>query len=149
MLNKLKSLFTDASSGAPQGVSEDQLAIAVLLFEAAASDGVIDDSERGRIEALLSNHFGLDEAALKTLCAEALQTQRDAVELSRFTRAIKDHFEFDERIEVIEMLWDIVYADGQVDDYEANLMRRIGGLIYVDDKANGQARKRAEAKRKL
>lgn len=148
MLNKLKSLFTDTSRAAASGVSEDQLAIAVLLFEAAASDGVIEDSERSRIEALLSKHFELDAAAVKTLCMEALQTQRDAVELSRFTRAIKDHFEFDERISVIEMLWDVVYADGHVDDYEANLMRRVGGLIYVDDKANGQARKRAEAKRK-
>lgn len=149
MLQKLKDLFSTTDTPGAAAIGKDKLAIATLLFEAAASDGVIDDSELAHIKTLLATHFTLQADQLETLCDEALKTQQNAIELSRFTRSVKDHFAFDERIAVIEMLWEVCYADGELDDYEANLMRRIGGLIYVDDKANGEARKRIASKQKL
>lgn len=149
MFEKLKDLFFTPEGDSPLETNEDQIAVATLLFEAAASDGVIEDTEQARITALLGKYFALDAAALDTLCTQALKTQQDAIEISRFTRAIKDHFPMEERVSIIEMLWDVAYADGHVDDYEANLMRRIGGLIYVDDKDNGGARKRIAAKHGL
>lgn len=149
MFEKLKDLFFAQTPESADDTNEDQVAVATLLFEAAASDGVIEDAEQARISALLAKTFGLDGAALVALCDTALKTQQDAVEISRFTRAIKEHFPMEERISIIEMLWDVVYADDHVDDYEANLMRRIGGLIYVDDKDNGAARKRIAVRRGL
>lgn len=61
---------------------------------------------------------------------------------------IKDRFDEKERIRLVEMLWEVVYADGQAHDYEANLLRRIAGLIYVADRDSGAARKRVLARRK-
>jgi uncharacterized tellurite resistance protein B-like protein len=67
------------------------------------------------------------------------------VELSRFIRRIRDGFDHDERVEMVEMLWRVVYADGVVHDHEANLLRRVAGLLYVSDRESGEARKRAIA----
>ena len=69
-----------------------------------------------------------------------------AVELYRFARLAKDRFDHDERVQLIEMLWEVVYADGELHHYEANLLRRIAGLIYVSDKDTGSARKRVLAR---
>ena len=55
-------------------------------------------------------------------------------------------YEACERVELVEMLWEVVYADGRVDPFEANLLRRIGGLIYVSDRERGAARKRVAAR---
>ena len=86
--------------------------------------------------------FGLDATEAATLIAQAESTQDDAVEMHRFTRTIKDRFSAAERIEMIEMLWEVVYADGELHPYEANLMRRLGGLLYVSERDRGAARKR-------
>jgi uncharacterized tellurite resistance protein B-like protein len=59
-----------------------------------------------------------------------------------FTRTIKDGYSPEDRVEIIEMLWEVAYADGVLHDYEANLLRRVGGLIYVSDQDRGDARKR-------
>ncbi len=70
----------------------------------------------------------------------------DATHLLRFTRVIKDNFTESERVELIEMIWEVVYADGVLHDYEDSLLRRIAGLIYVSDRDRGEARKRALAR---
>jgi uncharacterized tellurite resistance protein B-like protein len=81
--------------------------------------------------------------------AEALiQEGRGAVdestELYGMIRVVRDHLAPEERIRIIEMLWEVAYADGSVDDYEANLVRRVAGLLYVPDRDSGAARKRVE-----
>ncbi|MEM6681063.1 MAG: TerB family tellurite resistance protein [Pseudomonadota bacterium] len=149
MLNKLKDLLLNTAPVQAVPAIDEKMTVATLLFEAAASDGEVEDTERARIETLLKQHYSLDDMAVKALCENAQAMQRNAIEISRFTREVKQHFVFEERVRVIDMLWDVVYADGRVDDFEANLMRRIGGLIYVDDKANGEARKRAAVRQRL
>jgi uncharacterized tellurite resistance protein B-like protein len=71
----------------------------------------------------------------------------NSVQILRFTRAIKDRYSYAERVALIEMLWDVVYADGVSDALEAQLMRRIGGLLYVSDHDRGEARQRVLARR--
>ena len=63
-----------------------------------------------------------------------------------FTREVKDNYSYEERIALVEMLWEVVLADGRVDAHEAQLMRRIGGLIYVSDRDSAIARRRAAAR---
>ena len=70
----------------------------------------------------------------------------ESVQLLRFTRTIKDGFSYDERIHLMEMLWEVVYADEVVEAHEAMLMRRIAGLIYVEDRDSGIAKSRARAR---
>ena len=63
-------------------------------------------------------------------------------QIFRLTRIVEESFTPAERIDLVEMLWEVIYADGRVDAYEANLMRRTAGLIHVSDGESGAARKR-------
>ena len=76
----------------------------------------------------------------------AQSKQDEANDLIQFTRKIKDSFSESERIELIEMLWEIIYSDGILHEFELNLMRRVGGLLYVSDQDRGKARKRVLAR---
>jgi uncharacterized tellurite resistance protein B-like protein len=71
---------------------------------------------------------------------------RESVQWNGFTSAIKDGLDHAERVQLIEMLWEVVYADGQLHDYEASLLRRVSGLLYVSDRESGEARKRVLAR---
>ncbi|MEQ9639396.1 MAG: TerB family tellurite resistance protein [Alphaproteobacteria bacterium] len=150
MIGRLKQFFERLdSSDAPSSPAGDEgirLSAAFLLVEAACQDGDFDDAERETIARLLSDRFQLDSETCAELLAEAEEAQANAVQWQRHTRAIVDHFDAAQRIAMIEMLWEVVYADGQVDDYEANLLRRVGGLIYVSDRDRGEARKRVVAR---
>ena len=122
---------------------EKYVAAAALMVEAATLDGNFEAVERRAIADISQERFDLTEDEAETLIQRAEAAHDDTNNLLRFTRIIKERFDEAERIEVMEMLWEVVFADGRLDDYEANLMRRIGGLIYVSDRDNGAARKRA------
>ena len=148
MLNRIKSLFekpSDASSNAgPKSAtfSEKEIAAAALMVEAAHLDGSLDEAESRAIKDIAMRAFSLNEDEANDLIAAARALQDGSAQLLYFTRTIKDHYSEKQRIELIEMLWEVAYADGELHPYEANLLRRIGGLIYVSDKDRGDARKR-------
>jgi uncharacterized tellurite resistance protein B-like protein len=149
MLDRLKKMFSederDPHSPGQHTVDELHLAAAVLLVETARMDHTIGDDEREVIVDLVQVRFELTDEEVASVVELADQVADDAVELSRFTRHIRDGFDHDERIEMVEMLWRVVYADGVVHDHEANLLRRVAGLLYVSDRESGEARKRAVA----
>jgi uncharacterized tellurite resistance protein B-like protein len=132
-------------AGTDDGFDETQIGAAALLVEAARADGEFSDDERAAIGRALTRQFRLTEAETATLLDEAERIQDDAVEISRFTRAVKALPEA-RRVEILEMLWEVVLADGDLHAYEANLLRRVGGLIYVSDRENGEARQRVKAR---
>lgn len=145
MIGRLMDLLTrrDEPAGADSRI---RLAAAALLVESALLDGHMDEAERTHILDLLRGHFGLDAGQAAQLMAEAIAAVGQAVELHGFTKAVKDNFDADERVRLIEMLWQVAYADGHLHDYEANLVRRVAGLLYVPDQESGAARKRALAR---
>ncbi|MBK1665200.1 hypothetical protein CKO38_10325 [Rhodospirillum rubrum] len=147
MFDKLRSLLltdeADQQAATPQTL---QRALAFLLVETGYADGDFDADERARARGLLAGRFGLDDAAAEALIDEGVAMHQEAVDWYGSSRALKDAFDYDERIEVIEMLWEVAYADGVLDHLEANLMRRVAGLLYVDDVDSGAARKRVLAK---
>ena len=145
MLNRLKKLFAVAET--PQQVKRDnlQLAAAALLVEAAVMDGTFADDERTVVARLLKDRFELSSDETQTLLNEAETAIAESNELYTLTRTIKENFEHPERIELIEMLWEVAYADGELHDYESNLVRRLSGLLYVSDRESGEARKRVLA----
>ena len=126
----------------PHSSDDKQLACAVLLVEAAKLDSTFGPEERRRIRELVRARFGLTDEEAKALTAEAEETSDASVEWQHFTTTIKDGFDHGERVEIIEMLWVVAYADGQLHDYEASLLRRIAGLLYVADRESGEARRR-------
>lgn len=150
MLKRLKKLISTSNSPVstdPQhSFEEKQIAAAVLLAEAAASDEGFGDTERHAMLVALKRYFGLSNEEAEQLTDIGQRNQEEAIELFSFTRTIKDNFDHDERIEMIEMLWEVVLADGLLHAYEDQLLRRIGGLLYVDDRDRGAARKRVAAR---
>ena len=149
MLDRLKKMFaageTDPHGPGRHTVDELHLAAAVLLVETARMDDAIGDDERGVIVDLVRARFELSEEEVSSVVELADEIADNAVELSAFTRRIRDGFDHDERVEMVEMLWRVVYADGVAHDHEANLLRRVAGLLYVSDRESGAARKRAIA----
>lgn len=148
MLDRLKSLLLGAELPGLETWhrSDVEVAAAALLIEAARIDGRLDPAERDTITRLLSRRFALDAQAVDALIRAAEAENERSVQLHRFVQTINDRFSEAQRIELIEMLWEVVYADGVVSAYEANLLRRIGGLLYVDDRDRGAARKRVLAR---
>ena len=149
MLDRIQRLLTGqprTPQRAGRSFEERQLAAAALMVEAATLDDSFDAAERARIAALVQRYFGLSRAEADDLVAEAESAASASVELHGFTRAIKEGFDQAERVELIEMLWEVAYADGQLHDYEASLLRRVAGLLYVGDRESGEARKRVLAR---
>lgn len=145
MLDRLKAFLAgqtearDAIAGAGDKV---QLATVALLVEAAQMDAEFGAEERAKIIELVENRFGLSAAESRELLQAASEKVEQAVEVFGFTREIKNAFSPEERIEMMEMLWEVAYADGVLHDLEASLMRRLAGLLHVSDRDSGLARKR-------
>ena len=111
MINRLKSLLSKEPAAAELASFGDRpLALAVLLVEAAYVDGAFDDAERAKVGELARRRFELSDAETASLIETAESLHREAVDLVRFTRVVKDSFAPEERVKVIEMLWEVVYA---------------------------------------
>lgn len=151
MINRIKTLLSGGAGQTQETASrhsfaELQVAAAALLVEAAQMDADFDAAERRKILDLVRARFELTETEAESLLELADHKVANASQLYSFTRVVKDNFNHEERVELIEMLWEVVYADGTLHDLEASLMRRIAGLIYVPDRESGAARKRALSK---
>ncbi len=149
MIDRIKRLFEAAGSPPPTengDAHELHQAAAALFAEVAMSDDGFDDAERATIRRLMAERFGLSESEALALAEAAEAHAADSTHLLRFTRVIKDNYTPEERIELIEMIWEVVYADGVLHDHEDSLLRRIAGLVYVSDRDRGNARKRVLAR---
>ncbi len=143
MLNTLKSLFArDGEPATPEGPKRHYVASAALLVEAAHLDETYGEQERTVIRRVLTERFGLATDEADALLEAGESAQEASVQLYGFTRDIKENLAPEDRVDVIEMLWEVAYADGVLHDYEAHLVRRVAGLIYVSDRDRGDARKR-------
>ncbi len=111
-----------------------RLAAAALLVHAAAIDGDISDAERDKLHAVIKQQFELDEATTDELVAEATAAENEAVDLYHFTSLINRFLDEDGRRRVVEMMWEIAYADGRVDDFESNLIWRAADLLGISSR---------------
>ena len=144
-LVELLSLESDVPEPVPD-VTDHRLAAAALLVKAAEMDHVFDAAERERIVDLLCWRFELTPPNGEALLDRAERAAEDSHSMHGFSRAIRAHFSEEERIMLIELLWDIAYTDGELHPREASLLREIAGLLYVPDRESGAARKRVLAR---
>lgn len=144
MLDKLVAWFSEPGTGAAPADDRGalKLAVAALLAEAAGMDADFDEAERAAIARLLERRFGLDAAAARQLMAEGEKAAGEAVQLFGFARTVNERLDAAQRLELVEMLWEVAYADGRLDKHEDSLLRRIGGLVHVPDAERGAARRR-------
>lgn len=145
MIDRMKNLLFGSGGGpgeAASGPSDAHVAAAALLVEAASIDGDFGDDERHAIAGLLAKKFTLEIDKVEALIASAEQAVKGSVDHYGFARQVTDSYDHEGRIGLLEMLWEVVYADGVVHDFEASLVRRLSGLLHVPDREAGEARKR-------
>ena len=138
MFDSFRKFLSEASEGGAHPIrfehDDYRLAAAALLVHAAAIDGDVSDVEREQLHAVIKRQFGLDEATTDELVAEATEAEHEAIDLYHFTRAINRSLDEDGRRRVVEMMWEIAYADGRVDDFESNLIWRVADLLGISSR---------------
>jgi uncharacterized tellurite resistance protein B-like protein len=122
--------------------ADEGLAFAALLVEAARADGDYAPEEKAQIGRILAARFGLDAAGAARLRAEGEAAQAEAADVVRYTRAVKETVAYEDRLAVIEALWEVIYADGEREMHESALMRKLCGLLHLADQDSGIARQR-------
>ena len=111
-----------------------RLAAAALLFEAAMSDYDLGEEERTTIQQLVREQFDLDDADASALATLAQQRVHESIGLHGFTSLINQHWSEKDRLNLVEQMWRVVYADGRLDDHELHLMRKIQRLLHIPQK---------------
>lgn len=134
MLNALRDIFRKISANDEKphfDADDERLALAALMIHCMAIDGTISETEHNKLRAVLSDSFGLAGADLDLLIADALAAEQEAVDLYRFTSVLKRQLSVDQRIRVVENLWEMVFADGESHEFEENLVWRVAELLSV------------------
>ena len=138
MFDSFRKFLSEVSESGEHPIHFDhndyRLAAAALLVHAAAIDGDISDAERDQLHAVIKRQFDLDEATTDELVAEATEAEHEAIDLYHFTSLINRSLDEDGRRRVVEMMWEIAYADGRVDDFESNLIWRVADLLGISSR---------------
>jgi uncharacterized tellurite resistance protein B-like protein len=141
---------TDADEDAAFfAVATKKLCAGAIFCEVAMADGKISAREQERIRDLLLIRFELDDAEADARFKIGQQATADSSRLPRMTASVRDHFNHEERAELIEMLFDIAYADGEASAREIEAAERAGAAIGLDAKAIQRARAKIDERRKM
>ena len=108
-----------------------ELVSAALLIEVAKADFDFDETERLRLMALLQERFGLSDEDSLSIIEQAEKRVDHSTSLYEFTREINEQFDPEEKIALLESMWRMAFADGELDKYEEHLIRRVADLLYV------------------
>lgn len=133
-----------APDPAPLDQGDARLALTALLVRVARSDNDYASSEARLIEDIAKGRYGLSAPEATELRTRAETLEAEAPDTVRFTRAIKDAVPYDERVGVIEALWQVVLADGHRSDEENALLRLVASLLGVSDTDSNMARQRVQ-----
>lgn len=152
MLNQISKWMTEfKSQNAAIVEDETKLArvVAGLLIEAAMADGKIDDIESKHIHHMLVTQLDLSADEATAMLNDSVASHDDRIEIHSLTRYIRNDTDMEDRVVILEMIWLVVLADGTVDLHESQLMRRLAGLLFVDDVESGLAARRARQRLSL
>ena len=146
MFSNLKTAFqniTSKNKNEDEYEGEDIQAVIILLLEACQIDGDTGKIELEYIKKLLINKFNFTPDQAEKNLTENLEKSDERIEIFSQIKIILNEMNHEERIDVIEMMWGVILSDGVVDDFEANLMRRMNGLLYVSGEESALAKQRA------
>jgi uncharacterized tellurite resistance protein B-like protein len=151
MFDSLRKLLSDLGENDkhPSRFEEDdyRLAAAALLVHAAAIDGSISDAARDKLHNVIKQRFNLDDAGTDELVAAATEADQKAVDLYHFTARLNRTLDDAGRARMVEMMWQIVYTDGVVSEFEDNLIWRAADLLGVSQSERIALRERVAASR--
>ena len=131
-MNFFKKIFQNEESEDP--IIDDKTstkACVALLLETSMADEILDESELMALKNTLQKDFQINEDEIDELIDLAKENVEDSTSLYEFTRDINDNFDSAERVKLIESMWKIAYADGNIDKFEEHIIRKVSNLIYV------------------
>lgn len=131
----VKTLFQDEPTTTLKSVHafpDETLAACALLLEVTLADHAEDPEEIHALHRAMNTRFGITEDAFDTLLQATRAQAKDAVSLYEHTRILNDELDHRGKIDLVELMWDIAHADGQLDHYEEHLIRRVAELLYVE-----------------
>ena len=131
-MNFFKKIFQNEES--EETTIDDKTSIkacVALLLETSMADEILDESELMALKNTLQKDFQINEDEIDELIDLAKENVEDSTSLYEFTRDINDNFDAAERVKLIESMWKIAYADGNIDKYEEHIIRKVSNLIYV------------------
>lgn len=135
MLADLRQFLAELTGGQkPQHTfaeTDYRRAAAALLVHVASLDGDITDAKRDKLHAILTAQFALDRDSVDELIAEATADDRESVDFYHFTSLLMRTLDEAGRLRVVEMMWQMVYADGVASEFESNVMWRVADLLAV------------------
>jgi uncharacterized tellurite resistance protein B-like protein len=139
MLDRLRHFIADVvSSETPEHRSFDEtgckLAATALFVHIISLDGTPSDVEIRKLHELIETRFGLDPGTANRLIEAATRVEGDAVDLYRFTSVIMRSLNDEDRLRIVEMMWELVYADGHVSEFEENVVWRAADLLAVSSR---------------
>jgi len=139
MLDGLRQFIADVVSpnahpGRNFDDTEYRLAATALLIHVISLDGEPSAAEKRKLHSLIESHFGLGHGAADDLIASATLVEGEAVDLYHFTSVIMRSVNDEGRLRIVEMMWELVYADGQVSEFEDNVMWRAADLLAVSSR---------------
>tara|TARA_A100001388_G_C28741420_1_gene487089 strand:+ start:626 stop:1072 length:447 start_codon:yes stop_codon:yes gene_type:complete len=102
-----------------------------LMIEVSIADQFIEESEIESLKKTLSEKFNIEQSEISSLIAKGKETQEESTSLYEFTRIINDDFSFEEKYDLIKSMWQIAFADGNIDKYEEYVIRKVSDLIYI------------------
>lgn len=145
MLNVLRNFIAELTGGETParsfGGDDHRLAAAALLYHVVAVDGEVAEAERVRLHELLKARYGLDEAATDDLVRAAVEADDEAIDFYRFTSVLKAKLDEIDREQIVAMMWDLVYADGRLTEFEDNAIWRVADLLGVSGRARLRLKK--------
>jgi uncharacterized tellurite resistance protein B-like protein len=155
MLDAIRTFFR--SSMAPPAGEPDaddpqpdlRLAACALLLELAHADAEFSEDERDHVAAAIRRHFGVEPEQAERLIELAEAERRQAVDLWQFTNLIDQSYSLGQKTVLAEIMWGLVYSDGDLAEKESYLMRKISNLLHLQPGYLAEARKRVEARKKV
>ena len=124
-------------------------AVVVLLLRAANIDGKKDKQEIEAIKRLIIKQFNYNEEEADILIDSASEKEESSADLFEWSKIINDHYDLDSKKIVFSMMCEIICADGLIDPFESNLIRRLSGLLYISDKDAGAIKKKVMNKKDM
>lgn len=150
MLNAIKKFFAELadSEPAPKFAENDyRLAAVALLIHITSVDGDVSEVERNKLHSLITARFGLDDADADALIEAAIAAESDAVDMYRFTSRLKRALDEDGRRKIVEMMFQIVYADGHLNEFEDNVIWRAADLLGISTRDRVELRRQVAGER--
>ena len=146
MLQSLKNIFAGDQILNSDNENKEIDILSGLMIEAANTDGEVTQEELNKISYSLINIFKEDPQAVEVSLTKAFENKDNSKSLYYYTSKLNKFYSNENKIQLIEVLWEIILADNEIHDFENNLIRRLAGLLYISDVECGNAKIRASKK---